>query len=86
MARRADVGQPLVPPGIVTCTATLNATMLAPVSSFPYDSALFDVDRQLLANGITTEFHGATRPGKAGCVARLHAVNGCSMRWSACSR
>jgi alpha-D-ribose 1-methylphosphonate 5-triphosphate diphosphatase len=41
--------------------------------TFPYDSALFDVDRQLLANGITTEFHGVTLSWEGGLRGEAYA-------------
>src|SRR3546814_20854345 len=40
--------------------------MPRPGVTFPYDAALHDVDRQLLANGITTEFHGVTLSWEGG--------------------
>ncbi|CAM4142101.1 alpha-D-ribose 1-methylphosphonate 5-triphosphate diphosphatase [Bordetella tumulicola] len=52
----------LVLPGIIDLhgDAFERAIMPRPGVTFPYDAALHDVDRQLLANGITTEFHGVT--------------------------
>ena len=57
-----DAGDLLVLPGIVDLhgDAFERAVMPRPGVTFPYDAALLDVDRQLLANGITTEFHGVT--------------------------
>ncbi|MBO9355065.1 alpha-D-ribose 1-methylphosphonate 5-triphosphate diphosphatase [Bordetella petrii] len=57
-----DAGDLLVLPGIVDLhgDAFERAVMPRPGVTFPYDAALHDVDRQLLAHGITTEFHGVT--------------------------
>ncbi|HYG44482.1 MAG TPA: alpha-D-ribose 1-methylphosphonate 5-triphosphate diphosphatase [Bordetella sp.] len=63
-----DAGDLLVLPGIVDLhgDAFERAVMPRPGVSFPYDAALHDVDRQLLANGITTEFHGVTLSWEGG--------------------
>lgn len=63
-----DAGNLLVLPGIVDLhgDAFERAVMPRPGVTFPYDSALLDVDRQLLANGITTEFHGVTLSWEGG--------------------
>src|SRR3546814_3615179 len=61
-------GDLLVLPGIVDLhgDAFERAVMPRPGVTFPYDAALHDVDRQLLANGITTEFHGVTLSWEGG--------------------
>jgi len=63
-----DAGDLLVLPGIVDLhgDAFERAIMPRPGVTFPYDAALHDVDRQLLANGITTEFHGVTLSWEGG--------------------
>jgi alpha-D-ribose 1-methylphosphonate 5-triphosphate diphosphatase len=57
-----DVRGLLVLPGIVDIhgDAFERQLMPRPGVSFPVDIALVDTDRQLLANGITTAFHGIT--------------------------
>ncbi|OZI69262.1 alpha-D-ribose 1-methylphosphonate 5-triphosphate diphosphatase [Bordetella genomosp. 1] len=63
-----DAGNLLVLPGIVDLhgDAFERAVMPRPGVAFPYGNALHDVDRQLLANGITTEFHGVTLSWEGG--------------------
>ncbi|MBV7484158.1 alpha-D-ribose 1-methylphosphonate 5-triphosphate diphosphatase [Bordetella sp. BOR01] len=63
-----DAGDLLVLPGIIDLhgDAFERAVMPRPGVTFPYDAALHDVDRQLLANGITTEFHGVTLSWEGG--------------------
>ena len=63
-----DAGELLVLPGIVDLhgDAFERAIMPRPGVTFPVDAALHDVDRQLLANGITTEFHGVTLSWEGG--------------------
>jgi alpha-D-ribose 1-methylphosphonate 5-triphosphate diphosphatase len=63
-----DAANFLVLPGIVDLhgDAFERAVMPRPGVTFPYDAALHDVDRQLLANGITTEFHGVTLSWEGG--------------------
>ncbi len=63
-----DAGDLLVLPSIIDLhgDAFERAVMPRPGVTFPYDSALHDVDRQLLANGITTEFHGLTLSWEGG--------------------
>ncbi|MGI4813474.1 MAG: alpha-D-ribose 1-methylphosphonate 5-triphosphate diphosphatase [Janthinobacterium lividum] len=63
-----DAGDLLVLPGIVDLhgDAFERAVMPRPGVSFAYDQALQDVDRQLLGNGITTEFHGVTLSWEGG--------------------
>ena len=53
--------------------STLRAIMPRPSVTFPYDGALHDVDRQLLANGITTEFHGVTLSWEGGLRGEAYA-------------
>ena len=52
----------LVLPGLVDIHGDAFERQLAPRPEvrFPIDMALHDTDRQLLANGITTAFHGIT--------------------------
>lgn len=63
-----DAGELLVLPGIVDLhgDAFERAVMPRPGVVFPYEGALHDVDRQLLAHGITTEFHGVTLSWEGG--------------------
>ncbi|MDF3837192.1 alpha-D-ribose 1-methylphosphonate 5-triphosphate diphosphatase [Cupriavidus basilensis] len=70
-----DAGDLLVLPGIVDIhgDAFERAVMPRPGVSFPYTSALFDVDRQLLAHGITTEFHGVTLSWEGGLRGEAYA-------------
>lgn len=70
-----DAGDLLVLPGIVDLhgDAFERAIMPRPSVTFPYDNALFDVDRQLLANGITTEFHGVTLSWEGGLRGEAYA-------------
>ncbi len=70
-----DAGNLLVLPGIVDLhgDAFERAVMPRPSVTFPYDGALFDVDRQLLANGITTEFHGVTLSWEGGLRGEAYA-------------
>lgn len=81
-------------PGIVDLhgDAIERIIMPRPGVSFPLDMALADADRQLLANGITTAFHGLTvgwEPGLrnvatarafAAALAALRASLGCDTR------
>jgi alpha-D-ribose 1-methylphosphonate 5-triphosphate diphosphatase len=66
--RPLDAGDLLVLPGIVDLhgDAFERAVMPRPGVGFPYPTALLDVDSQLLANGITTEFHGVTLSWEGG--------------------
>ncbi|MCJ9712647.1 alpha-D-ribose 1-methylphosphonate 5-triphosphate diphosphatase, partial [Bordetella hinzii] len=70
-----DAGDLLVLPGIVDLhgDAFERAIMPRPRVSFPYDNALYDVDRQLLAQGITTEFHGVTLSWEGGLRGAAYA-------------
>jgi alpha-D-ribose 1-methylphosphonate 5-triphosphate diphosphatase len=71
-----DAGDMLVLPGIVDLhgDAFERAIMPRPGVTFPYDGALLDVDRQLLANGITSEFHGVTLSWEGGLRGEPYAV------------
>src|SRR5262245_19681537 len=69
--RRLDADGLLVLPGIVDIhgDAFERQMMPRPGVDFPIDVALFDSDRQAIANGITTVFHGVTwswEPGLRG--------------------
>ena len=70
-----DAGDLLVLPGIVDLhgDAFERAVMPRPGVTFPYDTALHDVDRQLLAHGITTEFHGVTLSWEGGLRGEAYA-------------
>jgi alpha-D-ribose 1-methylphosphonate 5-triphosphate diphosphatase len=81
-ARRAsvtvDASGLLVLPGIVDLhgDAFERQMMPRPGVDFPVDVALIDTDRQLIANGITTAFHGVTwswEPGLRGAE-NAHAL------------
>jgi len=72
-ARRLDVKDMLVLPGIVDIhgDAFERQIMPRPGVSFPIGMALIDSDRQAIANGITTVFHGVTwswEPGLRGAA------------------
>jgi alpha-D-ribose 1-methylphosphonate 5-triphosphate diphosphatase len=71
-----DAGDMLVLPGIIDLhgDAFERAVMPRPGVTFPYDGALLDVDRQLLANGITTEFHGLTLSWEGGLRGEPYAL------------
>jgi alpha-D-ribose 1-methylphosphonate 5-triphosphate diphosphatase len=75
-AKTFDAGDLLVLPGIVDLhgDAFERAIMPRPGVTFPYDGALLDVDRQLLANGITTEFHGLTLSWEGGLRGEPYAL------------
>jgi alpha-D-ribose 1-methylphosphonate 5-triphosphate diphosphatase len=71
MARRIDAAGLMVLPGIVDIhgDAFERQLMPRPGVHFPIDVALHDTDRQVVANGITTVFHGVTwswEPGLRG--------------------
>lgn len=61
-ARRIDASGRLVLPGIIDIhgDAFERQIMPRPGTTFPIDLALLESDRQLVANGITTAFHGVT--------------------------
>lgn len=70
-ARRIDASGLMVLPGIVDIhgDAFERQMMPRPGVGFPIDVALHDTDRQVIANGITTVFHGVTwswEPGLRG--------------------
>ncbi len=71
-----DAGDLLVLPGIVDIhgDAFERSVMPRPGVSFPYGPALIDVDRQLLAHGITTEFHGVTLSWEGGLRGEAYAL------------
>jgi alpha-D-ribose 1-methylphosphonate 5-triphosphate diphosphatase len=66
--RRFDATGLLVLPGIVDVHGDAFERQLMPRPGVGFDlaTALFDTDRQLLANGITTAFHGVTRSWEPG--------------------
>jgi alpha-D-ribose 1-methylphosphonate 5-triphosphate diphosphatase len=71
----------LVLPGIVDLhgDAFERQLMPRPGVHFPVDVALFDTDRQMVANGITTAFHGLTwswEPGLRGDAAAFSFIEG----------
>ncbi|MYZ44690.1 alpha-D-ribose 1-methylphosphonate 5-triphosphate diphosphatase [Schauerella aestuarii] len=70
-----DAGDLLVLPGIVDLhgDAFERTVMPRPGVTFPYANALHEVDRQLLANGITTEFHGVTLSWEGGLRGEAYA-------------
>jgi len=83
-ARRVLDGRGLVlAPGIVDLhgDAFERQIMPRPGVAFPVDLALMDTDRQMVANGITTAFHGVTytwEPGLRGrdnCLAVLEGLD-----------
>jgi alpha-D-ribose 1-methylphosphonate 5-triphosphate diphosphatase len=63
-----DAGDLLVLPGMVDVhgDAFERQVMPRPKVHFPLDLALLDTDRQLVANGITTAFHGVTWSWESG--------------------
>ncbi|MFP3890417.1 alpha-D-ribose 1-methylphosphonate 5-triphosphate diphosphatase [uncultured Ralstonia sp.] len=70
-----DCGDLLVLPGIVDLhgDAFERAIMPRPGVAIPYATALADVDAQLLANGITTAFHGVTYSWEGGLRGHAYA-------------
>lgn len=80
--RTVQAGGLVLAPGIVDLhgDAFERQIMPRPGVAFPIDLALMDTDRQLLANGITTAFHGVTytwEPGLRGrenCLALLDGM------------
>ncbi len=73
-AQRFDAGGLLLLPGIVDIhgDAFERQIMPRPGVQVPLEIALFDTDRQMIANGITTAFHGITcswEPGLRGIQA-----------------
>jgi len=73
--RVLDAGDLLILPGIVYLhgDAFERTVMPRPGVTFPYANALHEVDRQLLANGITTEFHGVTLSWEGGLRGEAYA-------------
>jgi alpha-D-ribose 1-methylphosphonate 5-triphosphate diphosphatase len=92
--RRIDASGLLVLPGIVDLhgDAFERQMMPRPGVEFPIDVALIDTDRQVVANGITTVFHGVTwswEPGLRGAEnarAILEAVERLRRRLAADTR
>ena len=75
-ADHLDAGDLLVLPGIVDLhgDAFERSVMPRPGVSFSHHCALLDVDRQLLANGITTEYHGLTLSWEGGLRGDANAL------------
>ena len=75
--RVIDATGMLVLPGIVDVhgDAFERQIMPRPGVSFPLDLALLDTDRQMLANGITTAYHGVTWSWEPGLRGRAVVVN-----------
>ncbi len=71
-AMALDAGGMLVLPGIVDLhgDAFERQIMPRPGVSFPLDLALMDTDRQMVANGITTAYHGVTLSWEPGLRSR----------------
>jgi len=86
-----DAGDLLVLPGIVDIHGDAFERALRPRAGVrvPHATALTDVDAQLLANGITTAYHGVTISWEGGlrglAVAEqmLHALQERGVRWGA---
>ena len=70
--KRLDASGCLVLPGIVDIHGDAFERQIMPRARvhFPLDMALMDTDRQLLANGITTAFHGVTLSWEPGLRSR----------------
>jgi alpha-D-ribose 1-methylphosphonate 5-triphosphate diphosphatase len=66
----------LVAPGIIDLhgDAFERQIMPRPGIAFPIDQALLDTDRQMVANGITTAFHGLTYSWETGLRGRATAL------------
>mgnify|MGYP006277514867 CR=1 FL=1 len=75
-ARRIDLGGRLLLPGIVDLHGDAFEHVLMPRSGvrFPMDLALAEIDRQLVANGITTAFHSLTYSWEPGLRGRETVV------------
>ncbi|WP_026262917.1 alpha-D-ribose 1-methylphosphonate 5-triphosphate diphosphatase [Chitiniphilus shinanonensis] len=71
-----DCGDYLVLPGIVDLhgDAFERQILPRPEAAFPLPLALADTDRQLVANGITTAFHGITWSWEGGLRGRDNAI------------
>ena len=74
--RRIDLGGRLLLPGIVDLHGDAFEHVLMPRSGvrFPMDLALAEIDRQLVANGITTAFHSLTYSWEPGLRGRETVV------------
>ena len=91
----ADLGDRLLAPGLVDVQGDAFERQVMPRPGVPVDPAvgLLDTDRQLVANGITTAFHGLTwswEPGLRGTSSgrllidtldRLRPALACDHRW-----
>ena len=87
--RRLDATGLLVLPGIVDLHGDAFERQIQPRPgvNFPMDVALADTERQLLANGITTAFHGVTfswEPGLRGVETWRSILQGLAARDWAC--
>lgn len=87
--RRLDATGLLVLPGIVDLHGDAFERQIQPRPgvNFPVDAALVDTERQLLANGITTAFHGVTlswEPGLRGVETWRSILAGLAARDWAC--
>ncbi|WP_148717088.1 alpha-D-ribose 1-methylphosphonate 5-triphosphate diphosphatase [Chitinolyticbacter meiyuanensis] len=71
-----DAGDYLVLPGIVDLhgDAFERQILPRPEAAFPLAMAMLDTDRQLVANGITTAYHGVTWSWEGGLRGRDNAV------------
>ena len=88
-ARRLDATGLLVLPGIVDLHGDAFERQIQPRPgvNFPMAAALADTERQLLANGITTAFHGVTlswEPGLRGVEMWRAILAGLAARDWAC--
>jgi alpha-D-ribose 1-methylphosphonate 5-triphosphate diphosphatase len=74
--RRIDLGDRLLLPGMVDLHGDAFEHVLMPRSGvrFPMDLALAEIDRQLVANGITTAFHSLTYSWEPGLRGRETVV------------
>ncbi len=79
-ARRLDASNCLVLPGIVDIhgDAFERQILPRPKTVFPFDIAVLETDRQLVANGITTAYHGITiswEPGLRSLDAAMRLIS-----------
>jgi alpha-D-ribose 1-methylphosphonate 5-triphosphate diphosphatase len=89
-----EAGGMLVLPGIVDLHGDAFERQIMPRAgvSFPLDLALMDTDRQMLANGITTAYHGVTLSWEPGLRSRdvvvdlLHAMEATKPRFGCDTR
>ena len=74
---RCDAMGAMALPGIVDIhgDAFERQLMPRPGVSFPIDMALDETDKQLIANGITTAYHGVTLSWEPGCAALTPAAH-----------